>query len=357
MDTEHTVLATAHTERNFRQMTVASQADIYDLAIIGGGPAGLFAAFYAGLRGMRTVIVESLPELGGQLAVLYPEKYIYDVPGFPKIVARDLVKLLVEQAMQFKPTVRLEEQVTNLAPSTPNEITVSTTGGAYAAKAVLIAAGVGAFAPNKLEAPGVARLEGHGVMYFVRSKAELAGKRLLIVGGGDSAVDWALNLQDTADTITLIHRRDQFRAHEGSIRDMYASRTDVKVFYELREIHGADQVEGVTILNNQTKQESYLPMDTVLLQLGFKADMGPIKNWGLSLEKRSLRVNSSMATSMPGVFAAGDIAGGDVKLDLIAVGFGQAAIAVNTAKAYIDPKARVFPGHSSEMAGGISAKV
>ena len=333
-------------------MTETSRAESFDLAIIGGGPAGLFGAFYAGLRGMRTLIIEALPELGGQLAVLYPEKYIYDVPGFPKILARDLVKLLIEQAMQFEPTVRFEEQVTNLIPSDEKLLTVATTGGEYNTKAVLIAAGVGAFAPNKLDAPGVARLEGSGVYYFVKSKAELANKRLLIVGGGDSAVDWALNLQDTARSITLIHRRDQFRAHEHSVRDLHASSTDIRLFHELREVHGEEHVEAATVVDNRTGEETELPVDAVLLTLGFKADMGPIKNWGLSIEKRSLRVTSSMATSMPGVFAAGDIAGSDIKLDLIAVGFGQAAIAVNAAKTYIDPKARLFPGHSSDMAPG-----
>ena len=337
-------------------MTDSPPSEPFDLAIIGGGPAGLFAAFYAGLRGMRTLLLDALPELGGQLAVLYPEKFVYDVPGFPKILARDLVKLLVEQAMQFNPTVRLEEQVTNLVPTGDRAITLSTTGGEYPTRAVLVAAGVGAFAPNKLDAPGVARLEGKGVLYFVKSKAELAGKRLLIVGGGDSAVDWALNLQDTASAITLIHRRDQFRAHEGSVRDLLASQTDIRLFHELRAVHGEAAVEAVTIVNNQTGEEQELPMDAVLLTLGFKADMGPIKNWGLSLEKRSLRVNSSMATTMPGVYAAGDIAGVDVKLDLIAVGFGQAATAVNAAKTYIDPKARLFPGHSSNLTEGITSK-
>ena len=331
-------------------MTETSPGESYDLAILGGAPAGLFGEFYAGLRGMRTLLIEALPELGGQLAVLYPEKYIYDVPGFPKILARDLVKLLVEQATQFNPTVRFEEQVTNLELSSEKLLTVATTGGTYATKAVLIAAGVGAFAPNKLDAPGVARLEGKGVYYFVKSKADVADKRLLIVGGGDSAVDWALNLQDTARSITLIHRRDQFRAHEHSVRDLYASRTDIKLFHELREVHGEAQVEAATIVDNRSGEEQELPVDAVLLTLGFKADLGPIKNWGLSIEKRSLRVTSSMATSMPGVFAAGDIAGSDIKLDLIAVGFGQAAIAVNAAKTYIDPKARLFPGHSSDMA-------
>lgn len=321
----------------------------FDVAIIGGGPAGLFGAFYAGLRGMKTLLLDALPELGGQLAVLYPEKYIFDVPGFPKILARDLVKQLVEQAMQSNPTVQLEEQVTNIEPIGERQIKLSTTGGEYQTKAILIAAGVGAFAPNKLDAPGVARLENKGIYYFVRSKEEFADKRLLIVGGGDSAVDWALNLQDTCREITLIHRRDQFRAHEGSIKDMYASRTNVMTFWELKEVHGEDKVEAVTIVNNQTKEERELPMDAVLLTLGFKADMGPIKNWGLSLEKRSIKVDGKLATSMPGVYAAGDIAAAEVKLDLIAVGFGQAAIAVNAIKTYIDPKARLFPGHSSEM--------
>lgn len=337
-------------------MTNTVVAEPSDLVIIGGGPAGLFAAFYAGLRGMSTILIDALPELGGQLAVLYPEKYIYDVPGFPKIVARDLVKQLVAQAMQFEPTMRLEEQVTNIAPTADRGITVSTTRGDYQAKAVLIAAGVGAFAPNKLDAPGVARLEDKGVYYFVRSKAEFKDKRLLIVGGGDSAVDWTLNLQDTSSEITLIHRRDQFRAHEGSVRDMYASAAKIRTFYELAEVHGEERVEAVTIRNNQTNETETLPMDAVLLTLGFKADMGPIKNWGLQLEKRSLRVNGMQATSMPGVYAAGDIAATEVKLDLIAVGFGQAAVAVNAIKAYIDPKARLFPGHSSEMAEGVKAK-
>jgi len=323
--------------------------ELHDLAIIGGGPAGLFAAFYAGLRGMKTLLLDALPELGGQLAVLYPEKYIFDVPGFPKILAKELVARLVEQATQYEPTIKLEEQVVNLIPAGDKQIRLVSTGGEYRTRAVLIAAGVGAFAPNKLDAPGVARLEGKGVEYFVRSKAQFAGKRVLIIGGGDSAVDWALNLQDTASDITLIHRRDQFRAHEGSIQELYASRAKVLTFWELREIHGEERVEAATIFNNQSGKERELPVDIVLLTLGFKADMGPIKNWGLSIEKRSIRVDGRCATSMPGVYAAGDIAASEVKLDLIAVGFGQAAVAVNAIKTYVDPKARMFPGHSSEM--------
>lgn len=330
-------------------MDQAQLDELFDIAIIGGGPAGLFGAFYAGLRGMRTLLIDALPELGGQLAVLYPEKYIFDVPGFPKILARDLVAQLVEQANQYEPVIRLEEQVVNLTPSGEKELTVATTARSYRAKAVLIAAGVGAFAPNKLDAPGLAGLEDRGVFYFVRSKQDFADKHVLIIGGGDSAVDWALNLQDTARKITLIHRRDQFRAHEGSIKDLYASQAEILTFWELREVHGEERVEGATIYNNQTGEERRIDADAVLLLLGFKADMGPIKSWGLQIEKRSIHVDSRMATSMPGVYAAGDIAATEVKLDLIAVGFGQAAVAVNAIKTYIDPKARMFPGHSSEM--------
>jgi ferredoxin/flavodoxin---NADP+ reductase len=225
---------------------------VYDLAIIGGGPAGLFACFYAGLRGMSTLLIDALPELGGQLAVLYPEKYVYDVPGFPKILARDLVKQLVQQALQYEPRVELEQQVTNLQPTGEKQIAVTTTAGEYQARAILIAAGVGAFAPNKLDAPGIARLEGRGIYYFVRQKSEFAGKRLLIIGGGDSAIDWGLNLLDTASEITLIHRRDQFRAHEHSVEQIYASPVKVLTFWELREVHGEERVEGATIFNNQT---------------------------------------------------------------------------------------------------------
>ena len=177
------------------------------------------------------------------------------------------------------------------------------------------------------------------------------GKRLLIVGGGDSAVDWALNLKDYARSITLIHRRDQFRAHEHTVAELRASPVDIKLFYELKEIHGNGKIEAVTIFNNQTKEEQELPVDAVLAFLGFKADAGPIKNWGLEMEGkgRAIKVGPHYETSLPGVFAAGDIAGAPVKLDLIAVCFGQAAIAVNSAKAYVDPKAKLFPGHSSEM--------
>lgn len=336
-------------EKMSQPAIAASEGQPFDIAIIGAGPSGLFGAFYAGMRGMKTLLIDALPEMGGQLAVLYPEKYIYDVPGFTKILARDLVVNLVEQTMQFNHTIRLGEQVVHLGHADEHAqlLEISTDKATYQTRTILIAAGVGAFAPNKLNAPGVAEFEGKGISYFVQDKQQFAGKRLLIVGGGDSAVDWALNLYEQADSVTLIHRREGFRAHESSLQSLRDSPVNIKVFYELHSVQGSDRVERATIINNQTKETEELAVDAVLLSLGFKADLGPIKEWGIPVDRRTIPVGPDHSTALPGVYAAGDIAGTPVKLDLIAVGFAQAAIAVNSAKIYIDPNARLFPGHSS----------
>src|SRR3954471_1011737 len=284
--------------------------DTYDVVIIGAGPTGLFASFYAGMRGMRTLILDALPEPGGQVAVLYPEKFIYDVPGFSKILGRDLVKQLVEQAMTFHPEIRLDEQVQQLTVHGERDIELTTSRGSYRTRSVLITAGVGAFSPNKHAAPGVAQFEGNGVDYFVKEKVAFRGKRLLIIGGGDSAVDWSLNLKDYAKSVTLIHRRDQFRAHEHSVVELRHSPVNIKTFYELKELHGDGKITAATIFNNQTKEELELPIDAVLIFLGFKADAGPIKNWGLEMEGkgRAIKVGPHFETSLPGVFAAGAMA-------------------------------------------------
>jgi len=325
--------------------------DIYDITIIGAGPTGLFGAFYAGMRELRTKIIDALEEPGGQLAALYPEKYIYDAPGFPQIIAKDLVTNLVEQAARWNPTMCLGERVLGLAHRDDGIIRLTTSKGEHLTRTVLIAAGVGAFEPTRIKAPGVAQFEANGVFYFVKSKAAFAGKRLLIVGGGDSAVDWAINLQDTADHITLIHRRNEFRAHESTVKEMLASppeKLQVLTPWEVRRVEGDGRIERVVIYHNGTQEEQELQVDAVLLNLGFKADIGPIKEWGLTLDKREIIVNARMETNLPGVFAAGDIAHEDVKMNLIATGYGQAALAVNLAKHYIDPSASIFPGHSSE---------
>ncbi len=331
-----------------------SDVEVFDITIIGAGPTGLFGAFYAGMRQMKTKIIEALPEMGGQLAVLYPEKYIYDVPGFSKILAKDLVKGLIEQATQWRPTICLEQRVHTLHFGETGEdefMVLRTDKDVHYTRTLLIAAGIGAFAPNKLNNETIEEFEGRGVYYFVKDKGPLRNKRVLVVGGGDSAVDWALNLKDWASHVTLVHRRDSFRAHEASVVELMQSSVDVRLHYEVESVHGDGTVNGVTVFNNQTGEREYLDVDYVLMNLGFKADLGPIKQWGLQREKRYLVVDSTQQTAYAGVFAAGDVC---VQLDitplnLITTGFSQAAVAVNYAKQYTDPQARVFPGHSSEM--------
>ncbi len=325
-------------------------SDLYDITIVGGGPTGLFAAFYAGMRELKTKIIEALPELGGQLSVLYPEKYIYDVPGFPKILSKELVKNLIEQAMTANPTLCLEERALTLRRREDGILELETTKGLHISRTVLIAAGVGAFSPNKLSIPDAEKFEGRGVFYFVREKALLKGKKILIVGGGDSAVDWALNLKDEAEKVTLVHRRDVFRAHESSVKQLFHAGIDIFLFWEVKELHGNERLEEALIFNNKTRETKVLPVDVVLINIGFKADPGPIRNWPVEFEGRHIKINGRMETSLPGVYAAGDIAHdpASVYFDLIVIGYAQAAVAVNCAANYINPKATLFPGHSSE---------
>ena len=276
--------------------------DVYDLTIIGAGPTGLFATFYAGLRQMKTKIVDALEEPGGQVAVLYPEKYIFDVPGYTKILAKDLVKSLVDQAFQYNPTVVFGERVTTLRRTDGIFELTTDKGTKHLSKAVLVAAGVGAFSPNKLEAKGAADYEGKGVYYFVKDKSVFRDKNLLIVGGGDSAVDWALNIKDTAKRITLVHRRDVFRAHEGSVIALKNSSVDVKLFYEVRSVSGdGTKLTKAVIFDNRTQAEETLDVDVILVNIGFRADLGPIKDWGLQIDGREIRVNGKMETNIPGV--------------------------------------------------------
>lgn len=327
--------------------------DIYDLTIIGGGPAGLFAAFYAGFREMRTKLIETMPELGGQLVTLYPDKCVYDVAGHPGIVARDLAKLLIEQALSANPALCLQEQVQSVDRVEGNIIRLGTSKGEHYTRSVLICAGVGSFSPNRLPAKNAAPFENRGVYYFVHDKNALQGKRLLVVGGGDSALDWVLNLHSIAASITLVHRRDAFRAHESSVKQVLELGIPIYLWTELTEVLGTDKVEGAVIVNTQTKVETRLEVDAILGNIGYKAELGPLKEWPVEYAGRDIKVDGGMATTFPGMFAAGDVAmpAGGVKLSLISVGFAQAAVAVCSAKVYVDPTSRLFPGHSSEKLG------
>jgi ferredoxin/flavodoxin---NADP+ reductase len=324
-----------------------------DLTIIGGGPTGLFAAFYAGLRGISCRIIDSLPELGGQLTALYPEKYIYDVGGYPRVLARDLAASLAEQGLQFGADVRLEEQVQDLVSDGDGYVVTTHAGHRYPTKAVLIAGGKGAFSPRVLECPGYENLLGKGVDYHVKDPSRYAGKRILIVGGGDSAVDWVLNLKDQADRLIIIHRREGFRAHAHSMKLMReaveAGRVELLTHREVRAIHGDACVTAVTIFDNRTNEDETYEVDAILSLIGFKPDLGPLASWGLELERNTIRVNNRLETNLPRVYAAGDIAHYEGKLELIATGFSEAAMAVNHAVQEINPKARYSPGHSTNL--------
>lgn len=325
----------------------------FDIMIVGAGPVGLYAAFYAGLRQMSVVIVDSLPAPGGQLTALYPEKYIYDVAGFPRVLAKDLAGNLLDQAMQYKPRLCLAEQVQTLqavgAPESGGHFRVATDVTEHQARSVLIAAGVGSFQPRTLDLPEAPRLLGRGLHYFVSDVAALTGKAILIVGGGDSAVDWANMLSPIARSVTLIHRSDRFRAHEDSVARMRAGSTNVLTFHELAALEGEKHVERATIYDNRSKASQTLVVDAVLVNIGFLNSLGPIAEWGLELDGGRIVVDQAMRTSRAGVFAAGDVCSYPGKLKLIATGFGEAAIAVNHARTYLDPAASLFPGHSSNL--------
>jgi ferredoxin/flavodoxin---NADP+ reductase len=316
-----------------------------DVAIVGAGPTGLFAAYYAGFRGLSVAIIDALPEPGGQVSAMYPEKIIYDVAGFPAVKGRELVANLVEQAAQFEPTYLLGVRADELSYVDGKPLLTLSTGESLLCGAVLITGGMGSFTARPL--PAAATFSGAGVLYFVPYLDDLAGHDVVIVGGGDSAFDWALSLHPIARSVTLVHRRDKFRAHAGTVARVEALGIPLIVNAELSKIRGDERVEGVdvTLRGGETRE---LPADTVVAALGFTADLGPLASWGLDLDKRHIAVDTKMATNLPRVFAAGDISEYPGKVRLIAVGFGEAATAVNNAAVVIDPAAHLFPGHSSD---------
>ncbi|MGG4038977.1 NAD(P)/FAD-dependent oxidoreductase [Heyndrickxia ginsengihumi] len=323
---------------------------VYDITIIGGGPTGLFTAFYGGLRKMSVKIIESLPQLGGQLSALYPEKYIYDVAGFPKVKAIDLVNRLKEQAEMFSPTVCLEQSVKTLEKNDEGIFTLTTDKEIHHSKAVILTAGNGAFQPRRLEVEHASQYEGKNLHYFVNDLNQFAGQKVAILGGGDSAVDWALMLEPIAEKVTLIHRRDKFRAHEHTVEQLQNSRVDIKTPFVASEIVGDGQaISQLVIEKVKGDAKETIEIDALICNYGFVSSLGPIKEWGLTIEKNSIVVNSKMETNIPGVYAAGDICTFDGKINLIATGFGEATTAVSSAKMHIDPKARMQPMHSTSL--------
>ncbi|AEI42279.1 NAD(P)/FAD-dependent oxidoreductase [Paenibacillus mucilaginosus] len=324
-------------------------SEVVDIIIVGGGPAGMFAAFYGGMRQASVKIIESMPQLGGQLAALYPEKYIYDVAGFPKVTAQELVNNLHNQMKHFPISVCLEEKVLKVEKKDERLFEVTTDKGTHQSKAVIITGGVGAFEPRRLELPEAAGYEKKNLHYFVSDLNQFKDQHVLISGGGDSAVDWALMLEPIAASVKLIHRRDKFRAHEHSVENLMNSKVQVITPTEITKLEGEGRIEKVTLKDVKSGEETLHEVDAVIVNFGFVSSLGPIAEWGLNIENGSIVVDSRMETNIPGIFAAGDITTYPGKLKLIAVGFGEAPTAINNAKVYIDPSAKLSPGHSSNM--------
>ena len=325
-----------------------------DITIIGGGPTGLFALFYAGMRGVSAQIVDALPALGGQLTALYPEKYIFDVGGFPKVLAKDFVHSLTEQALQFKAATHLNETIMGLERQ-DGHLVLQTEGGEFPSKSIVIAAGIGAFTPRRLPQTVAHPWYGRGIYDVVTDPEVFRGRRILIIGGGDTAFDWAHQLLDRAAGITLMHRSDRFRAHAATVNEVQRAvaegRMAMHTFHELHDIRSeGDRLTGVVIRETKTKVEREVQCDVVLPMLGYVSDLGALTQWGLTLEKEEIVVNSCMETGQPGIYAAGDVTTYPGKLKLIASGFGEAATAVNQAVHWIYPEKKVTPGHSSNMA-------
>lgn len=315
-----------------------------DLLVVGAGPAGLYATYYSGFRGFNTVILDVLPELGGQITAMYPEKAIFDIAGFPSIKGRDLVDGLVSQMQSHSPTVITGEMAQTLNV-TDEAVTVTTdTGREIVAKAVLITGGIGSFTPREL--PALTGYEGRGLVYFVPRLEDHRDKDVVIVGGGDSAFDWAVSLAPIARSIKIVHRRDAFRAHATTVDDVRSLGIELIVNAEVTDVRGDTNIEAITV-TTKDGQSRELECQTVVAALGFVANIGPISDWGIEVVKRHIVVNTGMQTNLPRVFAAGDITTYDGKVPLISVGFGEAATAVNNAAPYIDPTHGTFPGHST----------
>lgn len=318
-----------------------------DLLVVGAGPTGLFAAYYAGFRGLSVAVVDALPEPGGQVTAMYPEKLIFDVAGFPEVRGRDLIDALVRQAAQYDPRYLLGQHARALSDS-GDRILVGLDGEtSIRVGAVLITAGIGEFTPRPL--PAADGWVGRGVVHFIPKLDVHSGQDVVVVGGGDSAFDWALALHPVARSVTLVHRRARFRAHPGMVSKVAELGVTLITEAEVAELRGDESGLHEVELVLKDGQRQTLPAHTLVAALGFTADLGPIESWGLEVDKRTIRVDSTMRTSRRRVYAAGDVSAYPGKVKLIATGFGEAATAVNNIAVELDPSAHLFPGHSSNM--------
>lgn len=321
-------------------------SEIYDITIIGGGPVGLFAAFYGHMRQVKVKLIDSLPQLGGQPAILYPEKRILDVPGFTNLTGEELSQRLIDQLETFETDICLNETVLDILKN-EDHFLIETNKDQHFSRAVIIAMGGGAFKPRPLEVDGAEEFEN--VHYHVSNIQQYAGKQVAILGGGDSAVDWALAFEKIAPT-TLVHRRDNFRALEHSVEELKASSVSIQTPYVPSRLIGENgRASHLEISKVKSDETQLLPIDELFVNYGFKSSVGKLKEWGLDLQRHKILVNRKQETSRKGIYACGDCCFYEGKIDLIATGLGEAPTAVNNAINYIYPDKKVQPVHSTSL--------
>ena len=327
-------------------MTTATLNEV-DVLIVGAGPVGLFGAYYAGVRTLSTAVLDSLEEPGGQITAMYPEKAIFDVAGFPAIKGRELVEQLLKQAAPFKPTYMLGHQAVGLERGNGGFAVSTASGHRIQARAIVITGGIGTFTPRPL--PTGSEYLGRGMVHFVPDPSAYADQDIVVVGGGDSALDWALMLEPIGRSVTVVHRRGEFRAHQHSVELVRRSSVRVLTDAQVSAVHGDPDVTAVEITVKGADPET-VPCDKLVAALGFTANLGPLMEWGIDIQKRQIMTDTAGTTSVPGIYAAGDIVDYPGKVKLIATGFGEVATAVNNAYAFLNPGKSAFPGHLSDYA-------
>jgi len=325
-----------------------------DVAIVGAGPVGLFAIFECGMLGLRCHVVDALDSVGGQCVALYPDKPIYDIPAWPKIEAAELIERLESQAAPFAPAYHLGQRVEGLARSADGSAwrLETSAGTTVEATAVIIAAGVGAFGPNRPPLAGIEAYEGSGVFYYVKRKEDFRGKRVVIAGGGDSALDWAIALAGIADSVAVVHRRAKFRGAPDSVARLHAlaeaGTIELVTPYQLAALDGTEGLLSTVVVRTLEDEERRLPADALLPFFGLSMNLGPILDWGLNLDRHHIAVDpASCATNRPGLYAIGDIATYPGKLKLILSGFSEAALAAHAIYARLNPDTPLHWEHST----------